>query len=308
MQPTVIFVKTSFVVPKSKNRPPRCYTRGGVTRRILGILKYWMEVEVHVFGFSIAANVLLSFFPFLIVMVSLFRSFGLTSAEDAIFYSLGDFFSDDLVKHVKMSLSWVVPKKVTFRFWPIFLLLFTANGVFEPLEVALNKVWGVKKNRSFLKNQVVSLGLIFACGSLALLSVSLTHMNREFMRGAAGDGIAVQWMTLALFKMLALPVSICSIFLIYWLLPNRRIHPLQVLPESIVVGLVLEVFKYLNLQFWPVLRHKLILEYSTSFHYSAAIILYSFLASMIILAGGAWAAHSPDPEAIIESSSKPEVR
>ena len=280
-----------------------------VPKRVLEILKYWMEVEVHVFGFSIAANVLLSFFPFLIVMVSLFRSVGWSSAEDAIFYSLGDFFSDDLVAHVKLSLSWVVPKKVTFRFWPLFMLLFTANGVFEPLEVALNKVWGVKENRSFVKNQLISLGLIFACGSLALLSVTLTHMNREFLKQSpAGESVAFQLMTLTLFKMLALPVSISGIFLIYWILPNRKIHPFQVLPESIIVGLVLEVFKYLNLQFWPVLRHKLILEYSTSFHYSAAIILYSFLASMIILAGAAWAAHSPDRAAIIENSSKPEVR
>ena len=36
-------------------------------------LKYWMKTEIHVYGFSIAANALLAFFPFLIVMVSLFR-------------------------------------------------------------------------------------------------------------------------------------------------------------------------------------------------------------------------------------------
>ena len=96
--------------------------------RILAILKYWMEVEVHVFGFSIAANVLLSFFPFLIVIVSLFRSMGWTTAEQAIFYSLRDFFSEDLVKHVQLSLSWIVPKKVVFQFSSMFLLLFTANG------------------------------------------------------------------------------------------------------------------------------------------------------------------------------------
>jgi predicted membrane metal-binding protein len=36
-------------------------------------LRYWMETEVHVYAFSIAANVLLSFFPFLIIIVSLCR-------------------------------------------------------------------------------------------------------------------------------------------------------------------------------------------------------------------------------------------
>ena len=32
-----------------------------------------MEVNVHVYAFSIAANVLLSFFPFLVVMSSICR-------------------------------------------------------------------------------------------------------------------------------------------------------------------------------------------------------------------------------------------
>ena len=31
--------------------------------------RYWMQTEVHVYAFSVAANVLLSFFPFLIVML-----------------------------------------------------------------------------------------------------------------------------------------------------------------------------------------------------------------------------------------------
>jgi len=52
----------------------------------------------------------------------------------------------------------------------MFLLLFTANGIFEPLEVALNRAWGVAKNRSYIKNQIISLGLIFVCGGLALFS------------------------------------------------------------------------------------------------------------------------------------------
>ena len=55
--------------------------------------------------------------------------------------------------------------------------MFTANGIFEPLEVALNRVWGIPENRSFVRNQLVSLALIFACGGLALASLMLTALN-----------------------------------------------------------------------------------------------------------------------------------
>ena len=61
------------------------------------------------------------------------------------------------------------------------LLLFTANGIFEPLEVALNRAWGVTKNRSYLKNQLVALGMIFLCGALALLSLMLTALNKQWI-------------------------------------------------------------------------------------------------------------------------------
>src|SRR5258708_8833787 len=54
------------------------------------------------------------------------------------------------------------------------ILLFTSTGVFVPLEVALNQVWGFPRNRPYWRNQALSLGLAFGCGVLALLSVALT--------------------------------------------------------------------------------------------------------------------------------------
>ena len=61
------------------------------------------------------------------------------------------------------------------------LLLFTANGIFEPLEVALNRAWGEVKNRSYLKNQLVALGMIFLCGALALASLMLTASTSRWI-------------------------------------------------------------------------------------------------------------------------------
>jgi len=64
-----------------------------------------------------------------------------------------------------------VASRGPFQLVSILLLLFTANGIFEPLEVALNRAWNTV-NRSYLKNQIVSLGLIFACGTLAMISAT----------------------------------------------------------------------------------------------------------------------------------------
>jgi membrane protein len=64
-----------------------------------------------------------------------------------------------------------------FSWLSVFLLLFTANGIFVPLEVAFNRIWRIERNRTFLRNQIISLGLIFGCGMLVLANVSITTVN-----------------------------------------------------------------------------------------------------------------------------------
>src|ERR1700674_5194993 len=155
-------------------------------RRLSGALgptfRYWMKTEVHVYAFSVAANVLLSFFPFLIVMMSISRLvFNEQTTLASVDLALRDFFPDALGTFLRNNLPGRGPTQVM----SLVLLLFTANGIFEPLEVALNHVWGIPRNRSFVRNQLVSLALIFACGGLALGSMLLTGLNRESLRGVA---------------------------------------------------------------------------------------------------------------------------
>ena len=120
-----------------------------------------METEVHVYGFSIACNVLLSFFPFLIVMVSLCRYvFHWQGAEQAIYLALADYFPGELGDFIQRNLKATIWRRGPFQFTSVLLLLFTANGIFEPLEVALNRVWGAKRHRTFLKNQLISLAQV----------------------------------------------------------------------------------------------------------------------------------------------------
>jgi membrane protein len=268
-------------------------TAGGVRR--LGracapTVRYWMETEVHVYGFSIAANVLLSFFPFLIVMMSLCRHvLHWPEAIDAIMIALRDYFPAEMGAFIERNLRYTVNSRGPMQFGSILLLFFTANGVFEPLEVALNRAWGVTKNRSFLKNQLVSMGLIFLCGGLVLLSIVFTAANHQALEQFFGESTLAAILGTVFFKGAAIPVTILILFLIYWLLPNRRMPWREVVPVSIVVGFALEGLKYINLLTWPFLRAKLEQEYGP-FINSVTIILWSFLASMVVLAGAEWSA------------------
>ena len=247
-----------------------------VGRACVPTFRYWMATEVHVYAFSIAVNVLLSFFPFLIVMMSICRNIlHWRGAEQAILSAVIDFFPGTVGDFVARNLQATLSIAGPVNYVSIFLLFFTANGIFEPLEVALNRAWGITTNRSFFRNQILSLGLIFAVGTLVLFSAWLTGTSGSFAR--------------VMFRILAVPLTILILFLVYWRLPNKRLRPGQVAPVAIVIGLALELLKYINLLTLPWLWAKLEREYGP-FKNSVAIILWSFLASMIVLAGAEWSA------------------
>lgn len=250
-----------------------------------------MRTETHVYAFSVAANVLLSFFPFLIVMVSLFKHvLHWQGAVDALYFALGDMFPGQWSDWLIRNLNWVVLRRGPFQFFSVIVLLFTANGIFEPLEVALNRIWRVKVNRTFLRNQMISFGLIFACGSLLLLSIILTAANRMVLVKVAHPGWAPDsFAATAFFRAASIPVSMLVLFLIYWLLPNTKISWKRVVPVAIFVGLAIEGLKSLTLLLWPWIDAKFYLEYGP-FEYAAILVFWNFLASMLILGGAEWAA------------------
>src|SRR5262245_53749431 len=243
-----------------------------------------METEAHVYALAISASVLLSFFPFCNVMLSFTRN-GLhwRAAEQAIYLALNDYFPGELSGFVRHNLSL----RGDLHLGSMLLLLFTANGIFEPLEVALNRVWGARANRPYWKNQLVALGMIFACGALALGSLMLTALNRQWLETWAGS--FGSWLNLLLFKLAAVLFSILGLFLVYWLLPNRQVPAARVAPAAIGVGLVLEAMKYVNLAIAPYLEAKLEHEYHI-FRHSAMILIWSFAAAMVVLAGAEWTA------------------
>jgi membrane protein len=264
------------------------------TRRWRPTIRYLTQTEVHVYALAIAASVLLSFFPFLIVMLTLVRNvFHSKAAEDALVVALGDYFPRDLGHFIIHNLTKVNHGR--YQVVSFLLLLFTANGIFEPLEVALNRAWGVEKNRSYLRNQILSLFLIILCGGLALGSVLLTAVNTNFMK--THFGLEETWLPLVIFKVTAIPVTILSLLLTYWLLPNRRVPIRRVLPVSILVGIGLEISKYVFLFAWPWLYRKFKNEFGP-FDYSASIVIFSMLTALLVLAGAEWSARSARKPAV----------
>ncbi len=271
-----------------------------------------METEAHVYALAVAASVLLAFYPFVVVMLAICHNvLHFHAAVNAVYLALQDFFPGEqgafLVRQAKAA------NITTISFTSIFLLLFTSNGVFEPMEVALNRAWGVKQNRSYVKNQIISLALIFACGGLCMLSLMLTALPTQWVASSNWIGASfAEFLERALFKIAAVPFSILALFLVYWLLPNRKINPKRVARIAIIVGLILEGLKNLNLVVAPWLTEKFKSDYA-AFQHSATLLVVSALAALIVLAGAHWTAEHGEEDPLAENnqpqnqlSSRPE--
>jgi membrane protein len=268
------------------------------TRRWHPTVRYLSQTEVHVYALSISASVLLSFYPFLTVMFSLVRFFNIVQAEQALNVALRDYFPGELGIFIQRNLLANLDKPAHSRFQivSLVLLMLTANGIFEPLEVALNRAWGAVTNRSYLRNQLMSFGLILLCGGLVIASAMLTAVNQGFVQSRI-DGSIPAWMPLLLFKLLAVPLTMLALFLTYWLLPNCKVPARPLIRVSIAVGGALEVLKYVARAVWPWLDTKLTNEYDV-FSHSVEVMLFGMVASFIVLAGAEWTVRHAKPVAV----------
>jgi YihY family inner membrane protein len=245
-------------------------------------IKYLMRTDVHTFAFSVAANAILSFFPFVVLLLTLSRRvFHSQAMFDVIVNLLRDYLptgQDFIVRNLKA----MVGARSHAQVISIVILLFTSTGVFLPLEVALNQVWGFKKNRSYLGNQIIALSLAFGCGVLALASVALTAGNQVLLGHVMGENFVTRAVEFSIMKTFAILCSVSIFFLIYWVLPHGKVPARAVLPAAIVAGAILELAKYVYVLSLPWLNFQ---DVYGPFAISVTLIFWAFLAGLLLLAG-----------------------
>jgi len=248
-------------------------------------MQYLARTEAHTYAFSVAANAILSFFPFMVLLIWLIRNV----FHSATMYNVVvDLLRDHLPAgqdFVIRNLQSLVKARQRVKMASVVILLITSTGVFVPLEVAFNRIWGFAKNRSYLGNQIISLVLAFACGILALISIGMAAGNELaltfMMRG--NENIIFRAATFVALKICATLASIAIFFLIYWLLPNGKIKARSVLPAAVAMGVLWEVGKVLYIKALPWLDFQEV--YGQAFSISVALMFWAFISGLMLLAG-----------------------
>ena len=251
---------------------------------VVSTVKYLLRTDVHTFAFSVAANSILSFFPFVVLLMTLIRRvFHSRVMYDVVVELLRDYLPAGQ-EFVIRNLTAMVNSRHRVQIVSLIILLVTSSGVFMPLEVALNRIWRFSNNRSYFGNQLISLGLAFGCGVLALLSIAMTAGNvalLEFLLRGHGSGF-IRLVGFVVMKVFAIAASIAIFFLIYWVLPNGKVPARAVLPTAVIMGLLSEALKYGYILALPWLNFA---EVYGPFALSVSLMFWAFLSGLLLLAG-----------------------
>jgi len=266
-------------------------------QRLRHTASYLAATETHTFASSVAAHALLSFFPFIVLLLGLTRNM---LHSDRLYHGLlqllraylpvADVGPDFTQTFILRNLQLLVEHQRYAEWASLGILLVTCTGVFLPLEVALNHVWGAERNRSYLRNWAVAIGLAFACGVLGMLSASFTSLTETYsvrlyrflshVELLQHHPVPLDAVVIAIVRAGAVPFTIAMFFLIYWRLPNRRIRTRRVLPAAIVAGLLWELSKYIYILLLPWLNFR---DIYGPFAISISLLLWAYVSALIVL-------------------------
>ncbi|HVJ07627.1 MAG TPA: YihY/virulence factor BrkB family protein [Acidisarcina sp.] len=265
----------------------------GLWGQIVALVRYLVQSEVHTYAFSVAACALLSLFPFIVMMYTIaqyvFHSQGMWRViGDMIRFFLPTTHSDQ--EFVVKNMGLVVSGHHHIALISLVTLFISCTGVFLPLEVALNQVWGVAKSRSYLANQVISLGLAVLMAALATTVAVLNATQRSLLALlflGHTDNIPFRLAALSLLEVTTVLASIAMFFFTYWLLPNRKIPALAVLPTAITTGLIWESCKFAYIYALP---HLDLRSAYGPFETSVGIMMWAYVSGLLLLGGAHYSA------------------
>lgn len=273
------------VAPTLEADPATPVAESGTLEQVKALVRYMSKTEVHTYAFSVAAQAILSLFPFIVLLLTLSHSvFHSTRMAEVVSEMMTNFLPNNQ-EFVMRNMRLLAYSHTQTKVISVVMLLITTTGVFLPLEVALNSVWGVKKNRSYGRNQIVSIALAVGVALLAMASIALSTAQRTVLDWVffghthnAFFGMVAK----GFLQIVALVASIGLFFLIYWWLPNRRVPAGAVLPTAIVMGLLWTGAKYLYILALPHLDFGAVYG---PFEVSVGLMIWAFLSGLLLLAG-----------------------
>jgi YihY family inner membrane protein len=270
-----------------KERARRAWVLVKETATLLGpSARFLTTCEAHTYAYSVAANAILALVPFLVLLITIAHLTQSLPAERMIYQLVAEYLPAGAVE-LKGDLVRLTSHRGV-QVFSLIMLAITSSGVFLPFELALNGVWGFKKNRSYLGNQLVSLTLVASCAALAYAGVVFAAATKAVLV----DPIPFHWLyvifNFIVMKVFAVPLTILSFWLVFRWIPNGKVPLVQVFPAAFYTGLLAEVFKLVFILILPLLDFQK--AYGKVFWLPVTLLVWTYVGAMLLIFGASLSA------------------
>jgi YihY family inner membrane protein len=260
------------------------------------LASYLLDSEVHTFAFSVAANAIISFIPFVVLLYTVALSVFHSQVMKGVVDNMVNYFLPSATRDPKWVVDNIVKEAVLpllkrhgVQVFSLVMILISCTGIFLPLEVALNQAWGVTKSRNYLLNQTVAFGLAILMVALAVVSmiVNVSAQNvLTFLSFHQGDNVVIKFFVNGInFICLAVTTGaavILFLFSVYFVLPNRKVPWRPVLRTATITGIVLLIARFI---FAAVLPHLDLQSLYGPFFVSVGLLFWAYISGLIMFAG-----------------------
>jgi membrane protein len=244
-------------------------------------------------GFFLASgitfNILINLIPFIMLLLALVGTY--LYNDQQVLNHIRAYFRDvapALDPKITKNLADIIQDRQIVGVIGFLGLLWLSTWVFGSLQIAFNIVFRVEKSRGMLHGIGIDLLMILLAGILLLLSMFLSSAIAalQVFRGhiPVVIGPTVQWIL-----KYALPFifTFCMFFLIYKIIPNKRLHFKSALQAALVTGLLWELTKHLFTWYvFHIARYTVIYG---SLNTLVLFVLWVYYSSTIVVVGGEFA-------------------
>src|SRR5271156_6582727 len=129
-------------VPPEPQPPARLPANASLLDETVSLARYMAQTEVHTYAFSVAANAILSLFPFIVLMFTIARLVFHSPAMASAIADMIRYFLPTGQEFVTKNMQIVANARKGVQIASVVMLLISSTGIFLPLEVSLNRVWG----------------------------------------------------------------------------------------------------------------------------------------------------------------------
>ncbi len=246
----------------------------GLLKRAWTALGTLLSRDIAVLTNAIAFNFLLCLFPLLLVLAAFSQRYQGSRAGAALLLLLQELIPFGHAE-IAASLKNLTRMARGLEVFALLLIVWGSSGIFMPVEMALNRAWGGKPNRHFLKSRGLAFLMTVAGGLLAFLSVALTLVVRSYGR---------DWPTLASYsaKTSAALMTIVLFFLIYRLIPSVPVGSRVALKAALWSGVAWELAKQV---FVAKLGSMNLQAFYGPLAFAVALVLWAYLSSLALVFG-----------------------